>query len=173
MALVRCVAQRSADGGESWVCTPEQLGYRDPTDYEASYPYLVSVSDSELRLIYLDGPNQGRSQRISRDGGLTWSDPLRIIDEMEGVNGYVVPVVDGNQQPHLIINMRTRNSQVVGIYYATWLADRWSPVAPVRRFRQGAALHGRRRSTGQRDSCRVHRALPQAKSGTFVACCQE
>jgi hypothetical protein len=121
---------RSVDGGESWNA-PVQLGYRDPKDYEASFPYVVSVTNSELHLIYLDGPHQGRSQRISRDGGATWSEPLHIIDEMEGVNGYVVPVVDGNQQLHLIIDMRTRVGQVVGIYYAAWLKDHWSATAPV------------------------------------------
>jgi hypothetical protein len=121
---------RSTDGGDNW-SAPLQMGYRDPDDYEASYPYLVSIAESALHLIYLDGPHRGRSHRISRDGGATWSDPLHILDELEGVNGYVVPLVDGEGGLHLIVNMRTRATQVVGVYYTTWLGDRWAPAVPV------------------------------------------
>ena len=128
---------RSTDGGESW-STPVQLGYRDPGDFEASYPYLASVSDSELHLVYLDGATSGRSQRISRDGGTTWSEPLHIIDELEGVNGYVIPLVDSTGQLHLVANMRTRARQVVGIYYAYQTGSSWSPVVPVDVRSQGA-----------------------------------
>lgn len=120
---------RSTDQGQSW-SAPVQLGYRDPGDFEASYPYLTSISDSEIHLIYLDGWHKGRSHRISYDGGETWSEPLHILPEMEGVNGYVFPLVDGSGRMHLIINMRT-TQQVGGIYYARWLGGSWSPVEPL------------------------------------------
>ena len=47
---------------------------------------------------------------------------------MVGVNGYVVPIADGAGQLHLMIDMRTKDTQTVGIYYARWLRDSWSPV---------------------------------------------
>jgi hypothetical protein len=50
---------------------------------------------------------------------------------MIGINGYVFPVVDGAGQLHLIINMRPEATQVVGVYYSSWLGDRWSPVVPL------------------------------------------
>ena len=120
---------QSPDGGQSW-SVPVQLGYRDPGDYETSYPYLTAISESEIHLIYCDGSDRGRSHRTSQDGGATWSEPLRILTEMEGVNGYVFPLVDGLGQMHLIINMRTRQ-QVGGIYYARWLGESWTPVEPL------------------------------------------
>jgi len=121
---------RSIDGGKNW-SAPVQLGYRDPEDYEASWPYLTAIGESELYLIYIDGSSKGRCHRISIDGGETWSEPRRVITEMEGVNGHVIPVVDGSGQVHLIVNMRTRAGQVVGIYYARWLGSGWSPIVPV------------------------------------------
>ena len=117
---------RSLDEGQTW-SAPVQLGYRDPGDFEASYPYLVSTSDSELHLIYLDGWHRGRSHRISHDGGETWSEPMHILPDLEGVTGYVFPLVDGSGQMHLIINMRTVE-QVGGMYYARWTGSSWTPV---------------------------------------------
>jgi hypothetical protein len=124
----RCIA-----GGESWG-RPVQLGWRDPQDYEASWPYLTPVGAPELHLIYVDGPGTGsvgRYHRISSDGGETWTRPHHILTGLVGVNGYVVPIADGAGQIHLIINMRTRDTQTVGIYYARWSGDGWSPVEPV------------------------------------------
>jgi hypothetical protein len=85
-------------------------------------------------LIYIDGSytgSKGRYHRISRDGGATWSDSKHIIPELVGVNGYVMPIVDGAGQLHLIANMRTEAEQVVGIYYARWQGTSWSPVTPI------------------------------------------
>jgi hypothetical protein len=100
---------RSIDQGGSW-SPAQQMGYRGPGDSWMDYPYLTARGQSELHLIY---------------------EPSNIIMDMEGINGYVVPVVDGSQQMLLIINMRTRGTQVVGIYYARWSGSNWSPVVPV------------------------------------------
>lgn len=121
---------RSADGGQSW-SAPAQLGYRGPDDVFVSWPFLMSRGEFELHLIYTNGTNVGRAHRISTDAGETWSDAHHMIPEMEGINGYVVPATDGAGQMHLIVNMRTRAEQVVGIYYAYWLDDGWSAVVPV------------------------------------------
>jgi hypothetical protein len=131
---------RSTDEGETW-SRVEQLGYRDPGDFEASYPCLADVSDSELHLIYLDGTDQGRLHRISRDGGETWSAPCRIIPEMEGVNGYVFPLVDCAGQMHLIANMRTRVGQIGGIFYAHWLGREWTLPVRIELLDQGGGAH--------------------------------
>ena len=121
---------RSVDAGGTW-STPERLGYRDVSDTFLGWAYLVTRGSSELHLVYLDGNSEGRFHRTSLDGGETWSAPRYIISEMVGVNGYVVPVVDGAGQMHLVVNMRTRLGQAVGIYYARWLGRDWSRVTPL------------------------------------------
>jgi hypothetical protein len=124
---------RSADSGESW-SGPMRLGWRDPEDYEVAWPYLTAIGATELHLIYIDGPGMGsvgRFHRVSKDGGETWSKPYHILTDMVGVNGYVVPIVDGAGQMHLIIDMRTKDTQIVGIYYARWSGNGWSQVEPV------------------------------------------
>lgn len=122
---------RSTDKGDNW-SVPLKLGEKDSGDYETAWPYLTNVGKSELHLIYVDGPDAvGRSHRISKDGGKIWSEPVQILTEMVGVNGYIIPIVDSAKQIHLIINMRTRDTQTVGIYYAYWLKTSWSTVIPV------------------------------------------
>lgn len=121
---------RSTDGGESWNA-PAQLAYRGPNDTWMDWPYIMAHGESELHLIYVDGTNQGRAHRISMDGGETWSEPYHVIAEMEGINGYVIPLVDGSEQLHMVVNMRSRADQVVGVYYTRWLGDSWAPAMPV------------------------------------------
>ncbi len=121
---------RSTDGGESW-SPPLQLKYREQGEVFVDWPYLTFKGGDELHLIYTNGSNQGRAYRISTDGGQTWDKPYDVITEMEGINGYVIPLVDGSGQMHLVVNMRTRTDQVVGIYYTQWLDGNWSPVIPV------------------------------------------
>ncbi len=124
---------RSIDGGKSWA-SPRRMAYRQPGDFDVGWPYLMAVGASDLHLIYTGGSDVGalgRYEQVSSDGGETWSAPQHIITEMIGINGYVVPVVDGAGQLHLIINMRPVATQVVGIYYSSWLGDRWSPVVPL------------------------------------------
>jgi len=124
---------RSTDRGDTW-SAPVQLAFHDPDDFSVGTPYIMTVGASELHLIYVDGAvigSRGRYHRISTDGGETWSEPRHIITDLMGMNGYVIPVIDGAGQMHLIINMRTVDGQVVGLYYARWLGNGWSPVVPV------------------------------------------
>lgn len=124
---------RSTDGGDTW-SAPVQLAIHDPEDFVVGVPYLVARGESEIHLIYVDGPvigSRGRYHRVSQDGGETWSPPYHIITDLMGMNGYVGPVIDGAGQMHLVINMRTVDTQITGIYYARWLGTGWSQVEPV------------------------------------------
>ncbi len=121
---------RSVDGGQTWN-TPQRFGYRDPGEIFVEYLTLASRGNDELHSFYVDGTGIGRWHRISTDGGETWSTAQHIITDLEGVNGYMAPVVDGAGRLHLMINMRTRAEQAVGIYHATWLDGNWSAVRAV------------------------------------------
>ena len=120
---------RSVDSGQTWD-PPERFGYRDPGEIFVEYLSLASRGENELHAFYVDGGTVGRWHRISLDGGETWSAAQHIITDMEGINGYMAPVVDGAGRLHLVINMRTME-QVVGIYHAVWLEGNWSAVRPV------------------------------------------
>ena len=121
---------RSLDGGSSW-SAPNLLRYREGRDVFVEWPYLTVGANSDLHLVYASGSSVGRAYRISRDGGETWSEPGSIVQELEGINGYVMPVLDGADQVHLIANMRTREGQVVGIYYARSTDDGFSTSTPI------------------------------------------
>ncbi len=122
---------RSTDLGNTWE-QPKQLGYKTDEDYGASWPMLAQRDNSELILVYENTPRAlGRKQRISLDGGATWSEPNIILPEMIGLNGYITPIVDSTNQRHLIINMRPIATQRTGIYYAYGLGTGWSSIIPV------------------------------------------
>ncbi|HEX9116374.1 MAG TPA: sialidase family protein [Anaerolineae bacterium] len=121
---------RSLDGGVTWA-TPTQMRYRGPNDTFVEWPSIVARGDSELQIIYVDGSNKGRAQRTSLDAGGTWSQPFTILSDMEGVNGFMVPLVDGAGDLHLIADLRTQATQDVGIYYYRWLGNGWSSTRPV------------------------------------------
>jgi len=121
---------RSTDGGLQWE-PPQRFGYRDAGETFVAFPNLVSRNGGEMHAFYIDGWHVGRWHRISLDAGESWSAAEHIITSMEGINGYMAPVMDGRGRLHLIINMRTRSDQVVGIYHAMWLEGNWSAVRPV------------------------------------------
>ncbi len=121
---------QSTDDGTTW-SSPYQLGYRQTSDFYVGYPDLLSVGPDELHIIYVAGSSVGRWERISRDGGSTWGEPQQLIPEMEGLNGYVIPLIDSAGQLHLIINMRPTATQAVGLYYSSWDGVHWSAAVPL------------------------------------------
>ncbi|MEA3335276.1 MAG: exo-alpha-sialidase [Chloroflexota bacterium] len=121
---------RSTDGGLTWN-TPYRLAYREDDDIFVEWPYLTEFADQELRVIFTDGDGKGRLQRISTDGGETWGEPTVILTELEGINGYIISLLDAAEQPHLIANMRTRSDGTVGLFYAPGAGGGWQPTVPI------------------------------------------
>ena len=54
-----------------------------------------------------------------------------ILPSMEGVNGFLIPLLDGGGALHLVINMRPSANQRTGIYYAPRAEPDWAPIVPV------------------------------------------
>jgi hypothetical protein len=121
---------RSLDNGDTW-SRPVQLGYRGPSDTWIEWPYLADMGKSGLHLIYTNGSNKGRAYRVSNDRGETWSEARNVLPDLEGINGYNIPIVDGAGQMHLLINMRSRATQAAGLWYAEWTGNDWSPANPI------------------------------------------
>ena len=95
------------------------------------WPYLLAHGQDQLMVIHVDQGNRGRIERTSVDAGKTWSEPHFILSSMEGVNGFLIPLVDGIGNLHLVINMRPTADQRVGIYYAPRAGLDWAPIIPV------------------------------------------
>ncbi|MBN1875873.1 MAG: hypothetical protein JXA33_16745 [Anaerolineae bacterium] len=95
------------------------------------YPYLLAYGRDDLLLIHVDQENKGRIERTSTDAGKTWSEPRFVLLNMEGVNGFCIPLLDHSGGLHLVINLRPRANQLTGIYYAPREGLDWSPVVPV------------------------------------------
>ena len=131
---------RSIDGGSTWAA-PIQMANRDPGEYGVTLPYITSLGESEIHMVYVDGSwHTGRWHRISTDGGRTWSEPTYIFPDFEGINGSPILLVDGAMGLHLVITWRTRD-QVGGTFYARWLGTEWSPMVlaiPEAEARPGA-----------------------------------
>ncbi len=95
------------------------------------FPSLLAYGSDALLFVHVDQGNRGRIERTSVDAGKTWGEPRYILSSMEGVNGFLIPLLDGAGGLHLVINMRPSANQVVGIYYAPRAGLDWSPIVPV------------------------------------------
>lgn len=121
---------RSSSGGESWD-DAKLMKNASRNNGFIGFPSLLALGSDELLLIYVGEDATGRAERSSLDGGKTWSAPHTILADMEGVNGFMLPVVDGAGNQHLIADMRTTADQRVGIYYAPRSGTDWAPIVPV------------------------------------------
>jgi hypothetical protein len=95
------------------------------------WPHLFVSSEDQIHLIYALEENKARGYRVSNDNGETWQDEEIILQEMEGINGYVFPLEDAGANLHLIVNMRPLATQETGLYHALYIGNRWFPVVPV------------------------------------------
>ena len=96
---------RSEFSGEVW----EEVVMMQDADINngfTGFPFLLSYRQDNLIITHVDQSNIGRIEHTSTDGGRTWSRPRNIVNSMEGVNGFMIPLVDGRGDLHLVINMR-------------------------------------------------------------------
>lgn len=121
---------RSEQSGELW---DEQVMLADATVNTGftGFPSLLAHGEDELLLIHVDEGNKGRIERASTDAGRMWSEPRFILTSMEGVNGFLIPLIDSAENLHLVINMRPSADQRTGIYYAPRAGLDWAPIIPV------------------------------------------
>lgn len=121
---------RGETSGQAWEA-PVLLADATINTGFTGYPSLLAYGPNELLLIHVDQENRGRIERTSFDGGRTWTEARFILPSMMGVNGFLVPLLDGGGGLHLVINMRPSSNQRTGIYYAPRAGLDWSPIETV------------------------------------------
>lgn len=120
---------RSDPEAERW--EPElRLARRGDDDYGYTFPTVFAAPDDVLHIVHTHGSIVGRVHRTSRDSGRTWGPPAHVFTGLHGVNGFLVLLADAADNLHLVINMRTAATAVVGIYHSLWADGEWtSPTA--------------------------------------------
>ena len=107
--------------------------WREPiilTDAESGYgtqtPAIIEY-DGELIVF-----NSGIVERRSKDGGLSWSEPVPIFRRHTGINGSLSPVIDGNGDLHLFFGQRISGSpDIHGMWHSVWGGEFWSEPEAV------------------------------------------
>lgn len=110
---------QSTDLGKTW-SLPFEVAFWRPGYYETDWLSVGVVGDT----IYLEwegGPVARSNERISKDGGLTWSDEKVIFPNLVGENGWADLVTDSSDQLYQIVVKR-----ILGVkagVYGTWYSE--------------------------------------------------
>jgi hypothetical protein len=115
---------------EQW-SEPVLLAAREGNDYAADYPAIIGYRD-ELIVMYMDGVVPGgvpptQWMRRSRDGGQTWTDPVRPFPHVGG-HGAAALLVDSNEVLHILVGNRIGDPPIGGMWHGVWLGERWSEL---------------------------------------------
>jgi len=116
---------QSRDQGRTWA-EPFEVATWQTGWYEVDWLSVGFVGD-EIHLVW-EGSSRVATQveRISHDGGLTWSESSYILPNLVGENGYADLVTDSADQLHLLVGKRGDSHTLSqGIWYTTWEKDHW------------------------------------------------
>jgi hypothetical protein len=116
---------QSKDLGRTW-SKPVQVAAWQPGWYEVDWLSAGAVGD-EIHLVWEGSSNVAALyDRVSTDGGLTWSEPRQILSDLVGENGFADIVVDSANQLHLFVVKRGDAGAITnGVWYTVWDTDHW------------------------------------------------
>jgi hypothetical protein len=120
------------------------LAAAEGNDYGADWPSIIYYKD-QLIAMYMDGtiPNgvpPTRWMRLSKDGGKTWSVPVRPFPQV-GENGRAVLLIDSNNTLHIILANRVGDPAVGGIWHGVWIGDQWGELELITPPSSAAAIN--------------------------------
>jgi hypothetical protein len=93
--------------------------------YKANWASVMPYG-GEVFIIYSCGAPPHRLMRRSRDGGMTWSDPLLVFPNLIGENGAPVFSIDSRNVLHILFANRTGDSSTHGVFHSDWSGTQWS-----------------------------------------------
>ena len=105
--------------------------------FEADTPSIIKHND-RLVLVYHNNQPTTRWMRVSDDNGETWSQPVRLFDQV-GSNGAAAMVIDGNNTLHMFFGNRLGAPPIHGAWHSQWLGKQWSKPEPIV---SGPQIHG-------------------------------
>jgi hypothetical protein len=116
---------QSTDFGDTW-SQPFEVAKWQPGWYETDWLSTGVVGD-EIHLSWEGGEVAYQNERISRDGGHTWSENQIILPNLVGENGFANYVVDSANLLHLLVVKRADpNSFAQGVWHTSWDEDHWN-----------------------------------------------
>ncbi len=118
---------RSEDQGQTWE-RPLLVGIKAESDYESDWLNIATVGDNQVYLVWTGiGRPPGRIYRISKDSGLSFTEPIPFMNGWVGETESPRMVVDSGGTVHLFTPARDREtSRISGVHYLYWLGRFWS-----------------------------------------------
>jgi hypothetical protein len=101
----------------------------DAIGFEADTPSIIKYNDN-LMLVYHNNEPTTRWMRVSADNGETWTQPVRLFDQV-GSNGAAAMVIDGNNTLHMFFGNRVGMPAIHGAWHSQWLGEQWSKPEPI------------------------------------------
>lgn len=99
-------------------------------EYEADTASIIEYQ-GQLFVIYHNGFPTTRWMRWSGDGGDTWTEPVRLFEQV-GSNGAAALVVDSNNTLHMFFGNRVGGPPAIhGLWHSIWLGQVWSKPAAI------------------------------------------
>jgi hypothetical protein len=97
----------------------------EAVNFEADTATLIEYQN-ELFVIYHNDRPTTRWMRRSVDGGETWTEPIRLFQQI-GTNGAASLVIDGRNVMHMFFGNRVGPHPAIhGMWHSLWDGDRWS-----------------------------------------------
>ncbi len=116
---------QSRDSGRTW-SEPFEVAAWQPGWYEVDW-LNFGITGDEIHLVW-EGSSRVAAQveRISNDGGLTWSEPHFILPKIVGENGFANLVTDSAGHLYLLVVKRGDPAILSnGVWYTQWDQDQW------------------------------------------------
>lgn len=116
----------SEDSGRTWSAPFEAASWQ-PGWYETDWLVAGGAGD-EIHLVWEGSADIAATyERVSQDGGRTWSQPRWILPKLVGENGFASLVVDSSDTLHLLIVKRGDPDSIAhGIWHSSYRNNQWS-----------------------------------------------
>ncbi|HMR63190.1 MAG TPA: sialidase family protein [Anaerolineae bacterium] len=101
---------------------------------------LVEYGD-DIMITYYGGKDNANWWRRSSNGGLTWSNPVRVSPRHQGTNGSLSFVIDSSNTLHAFFGQRIDDNNH-GMWHTEWVGVGWVEAEPIVRGPQVVDIVG-------------------------------